>query len=225
MPRRFVFGDIHGCSRALESLLENLPLRDGDELILLGDVVDRGPATRRVLDTLLGLEPRCRLTFIRGNHEEMLLRALGEGEPGQVSFWLRHGGEATLASYGGSLGNVPEGHRDLLNRSIPYLETPCEILIHANLEPGVELAEQSGEWLRWQHLTGMEFPHPSGKRVICGHSGVGTELPLLQSGWLCLDTLVHRGGYLTCLDIDTGELFQASQSGEYRCGIGLDDLA
>jgi len=152
----------------------------------------------------------------------MLLGAL-DGR--QIAFWLRHGGEATLASYGGSLEGLPERHRDFLRRSIPYLETPCEILIHANLEPGVDLERQSGEWLRWQHLTGLEFPHPSGKRVICGHSGVGTDLPRLQSGWLCLDTLVHRGGYLTCLDIDTGELFQANQAGEYRCGIGLEDLA
>lgn len=219
--RVLVLGDIHGCDVALAVLLNRLQLTSSDTLVVLGDAVDRGPGSCRVLDQLIEVRQSSRLIYLMGNHEEMMLEALGGR---RSSMWLRHGGIATLDSYGGALTNIPDDHLELLNEMHPYWESSTEICVHASLEPGVDLVDQQSEWLRWQKLTGLEFPHPSGKRVLCGHSGISNGLPALLDGWICLDTLAYEGGYLTCLDTSTGEISQTQQSGTFRGGLLLSDL-
>ena len=212
---------MHGCDVALESILDNVEIASNDTLVFLGDVVDRGPNSRRALDIILGLQNACDVVFVMGNHEEMMLDALsGRG----TERWLRFGGASTLSSYGGDLANVPDTHRELLADAVQYWEDDANIGVHANLEPGVSLADQQPEWLRWQALTGMEFPHFSGKRVLCGHSGIPNGLPAIGDGWVCLDTLAYAGGCLTCLNTETGAIYQAQQSGKFRSGICLGDL-
>jgi serine/threonine protein phosphatase 1 len=221
IDRVLVVGDIHGCDVALAVLLRRLQLTSRDVLVILGDAVDRGPGSCRVLDQLVEVRKSSRLIFLMGNHEEMMLEAL-RGR--RTNMWLRNGGAATLASYGGSLANIPDDHWQLLEESSPYWESSTDICVHANLEPGVSLTDQRPEWLRWQRLTGFEFPHPSGKRVLCGHSGCSTSLPAILDGWICLDTLAYEGGFLTCLDAGTGEISQAQQSGIFRGGVFLSEM-
>ena len=218
--RTIVVGDIHGCNLALERLLEQLDLRTPDVFVVLGDAVDRGTGSREVLETLLQVDQACQLVYILGNHEEMLLDVLSGY---QLQPWLRQGGAATLDSYGGSLSRIPDSHRDLLHRSVPYWESAETICVHANLEPGVELVDQQPGWLRWQQLTGFEFPHPSGKLVLCGHTGQLSGLPSVCDGWVCLDTLAYSGRFLTCLDVASSIVIQSRQSGEVR-KFHLDDL-
>jgi serine/threonine protein phosphatase 1 len=219
--RVLVWGDIHGCDLALETILDRIAVTRDDTLVFLGDAVDRGPASRQVLEKIVELRRAFNVVFVLGNHEEMLLDAIaGRG----MDRWLRFGGAATLRSYGGTLSQFPEDHLELLNCAVAYWEDHTNICVHANLEPGVELSQQQPDWLRWQSLTGMEFPHPSGKRVLCGHSGIPGGLPSVGAGWVCLDTLAYKGGFLTCLDTVSGAIFQAQQSGSYRSGITLRDL-
>ena len=220
LGRTFVVGDIHGCHVALEQLLEHLQLRSPDVFVVLGDAVDRGPGSRQVLDQMLHVEQVCRLVYVLGNHEEMMLDVLAGGRP---NLWLRNGGTATLDSYGGDVGRIPDNHLELLERTVDYWESSAVICIHANLEPGVELSDQRPEWLRWQALTGFEFPHPSGKLVVCGHTGQPSGLPMVRDRWICLDTLAYSGRYLSCLEVETGMIFQSQQSGEFR-ELHLDDL-
>lgn len=219
--RRFAIGDIHGCARALEILLERMRLTSDDTVIVLGDAVDRGPDSNRVLDQLIDVRQHCGLVYILGNHEEMMLNAI---EGMNKSEWLRHGGSATLMSYGSDLANIPDEHLELIDATVRYWEGPTEICVHANLEPGVELRHQRSSWLRWQKLSGREFPHPSGKRVICGHSAVGYGAPTCKEGWVCLDTMAYGGGFLTGLELASGEIFQSRQTGEFRGGVYLHEL-
>jgi len=219
--RLLIFGDVHGCDIAFESLLNDLQPGTEDTVILLGDVVDRGPSTRRVLDMALDIKRMSHLVFVQGNHEEMMLKAVsGQG----WNSWLRHGGAETLDSYGGALDRIPQSHWELIQNSIPYWQNESDICIHANLEPGISLETQSGRWLRWEKLTGMEYPHPSGKRVICGHSAIRGGLPTVGDGWVCIDTNVFAGGFLTCLEALSGEIIQARQTGAMRRGVYLQDL-
>ena len=197
-------------------LLSHLHVATDDQVIVLGDVVDRGPGTRDAIDQLLDLQARCQLCLLLGNHEEMLLDALAGGE--WTSGWLRYGGDATLNSYDGNPDQIPASHLDFLRNGLNYRETADEIFIHANLEPGIALAEQPVEWLRWTHLTGLEQPHPSGKRVICGHTPQRSGLPLQIPGWVCIDTFAFGTGWLTCLDLSSDEFFQANQAGQFRTG-------
>lgn len=222
MPgRTFAIGDIHGCDVALDTLLAKLALTAQDKAVVLGDVVDRGPNSRRAIELLLDLQSTCKVVLIQGNHEEMMLNALGGGE--WLQSWLAYGGTTTLASYGDEPSSIPREHLDFLSSGRDFAETELDIFIHASLDPRLELPAQPPELLRWTHLAGHEPPHFSGKRVICGHTPQTSGLPLAFPGWICIDTAVFKQGWLTALDVDTGEIHQASQAGKFRKGTPSAD--
>jgi serine/threonine protein phosphatase 1 len=214
--RTLAIGDIHGCDVALDSLLRALSIAPDDIVIVLGDAVDRGPGSKPVVERLLQLAKECRLIFVMGNHEEMLLDALSQEAVFEA--WLRYGGAATLESYGGDASDIPPEHINFFRSSVNFFESERDLFIHANLEPGVALDRQPGEWLRWTHLTGFELPHPSGKRVICGHTPQKSGNPLVSPGWTCIDTFACGGGWLTGVDVATNEFCQANQTGNLRFG-------
>lgn len=215
--RILALGDIHGCNTALDTLLGQIQLTADDCLVLVGDVVDRGPGTRQVIERLIELRDYCELHFVRGNHEQMLLGVL-DGTFTREADWLIHGGREVLDCYEGSLANMPAEHVDFLSSSVDYYETATEVFVHASLEPGVPLTEQHEKWLRWVRYTGRELPLPTGQRVVCGHTPQATGLPARSRGWACIDTYVYGTGWLTCLDVLTDEFFQADQQGRYRTG-------
>src|SRR5439155_21151487 len=70
--RTLAVGDIHGCHVALTRLLKQVAPRADDRVIFLGDYIDRGPALREVVESLLGFSGRCGPVFVRGNHEVMI---------------------------------------------------------------------------------------------------------------------------------------------------------
>lgn len=214
MPgRTLIIGDIHGCDRALETILAHVALQPEDTFVVLGDVVDRGLGTRQVIEQLFELRNQCRLVYIKGNHEETMLDALLGGRLREL--WLMHGGLEAIASYG-TERDIPESHVRFMEEALDYWETETAIYVHANLEPGVELAKQNGDWIRWRKLAGNEQPHPSGRTVYCGHTPQAEGVPLVFPGWVCLDTYAYGGQYLTCLDAGSNKLYQAKQTREYR---------
>lgn len=212
--RLLAVGDIHGSEVALTTLLRVLAPDRDDTFIILGDVVDRGPGTRQVIDQLIELSKISTLVLVLGNHEEMMFDALDGGE--WEMDWLRYGGEATLNSYGGDPSAIPASHLEFLKSGQNLHTTEREIFIHANLEPGIALEKQPVEWLRWTHITGFETRHPSGKRVICGHTPQRSGVPLVFPGWVGIDTLAYGPGWLTCLDVTTDEYVQTNNAGQYR---------
>lgn len=220
--RTIAIGDIHGCDVALIALLENLQPTQSDTLIVLGDVVDRGPNSRRVIDILIDVSETTQFEFVLGNHEEMMLDSVRDGN--MIRGWLRHGGLETLESYGGDISKIPPWHIDFLDTTDDYVETSDAIFVHANLESGVPLAEQSTELLRWSRISGMEEPWPDGRQVICGHTPQMNGLPKVTEGRICIDTYAYGSGSLTALVIESGEIHQAKQSGEYRAGVTIHEL-
>ncbi|MBX3441875.1 MAG: serine/threonine protein phosphatase [Planctomyces sp.] len=213
--RLLAIGDIHGCDVALHTLLRALKLTKEDTVVILGDVVDRGPNTRRCLDILLDLREECRLVHLMGNHEEMFLDALQGGRWSNA--WLQNGGDEMLASYGGEFDNIPSQHLDFLRSGRDYYETELDIFVHATPHFDTPMDEQSGQSLRWNRITGREPPHCSGKRVICGHTSQRGGVPLVFMGWVCLDTNVYGDrGALSALDVLNDEIYQAEQSGRFR---------
>jgi serine/threonine protein phosphatase 1 len=214
----FAIGDIHGCDVALEVLLNVLRPTSRDTVIVLGDVIDRGPNSARVLDLLCELQEYTQLVFILGNHEEMMLSWLDTGE--DLLGWRQFGGEQTLNSYGKPFKPemIPQTHINLLTSAVPYFEMEDDLFVHANLEPGVALSDQSDEWLRWTHLSLPLSPWDPDRRVICGHTPQLSGMPLVEPGWLCIDTNSYGGGWLTAVDVLTGETYQTRQNGSYRNG-------
>jgi serine/threonine protein phosphatase 1 len=214
--RLLAIGDIHGCNDALDTLLAHLDVTSADTVVLLGDVIDRGPGTLEVIERLIQLRERCRLVFIMGNHEQMFLESLEN--PRMRRPWLEFGGLETLMSYGQraeATGLLPAEHLEFLRTGVNYFETESTIFVHANLEPGRALAEQTAEWLRWMRFSGAEQPWPTGQRVICGHTPQRSGRPATGNGWLCIDTYVYGGMFLTALDVGKNLIYQASQMGEF----------
>jgi serine/threonine protein phosphatase 1 len=215
--RLLAIGDIHGCQIAFDTLLKHLAITPADTVVVLGDVIDRGPGTRQVIDRLIELRNQCRLIFLLGNHEEMFLDSLTVEEVREP--WMGFGGLETLISYGEhaeDTGELPAEHVAFLKSGLDYIETESTIFVHASLEPGKPLPEQSPESLRWAKLTRRELPLPNGKRVICGHTAQKSGRVWVGNGWVCIDTFAYGGMYLTALDVGNDLIYQARQSGQFQ---------
>lgn len=226
LMRILALGDIHGCSIALRTLLDAVQPGSDDLLITLGDYVDRGPDSKGVLDILLGLEKTTQLKPLIGNHEVLLMDAMA----GQVDVeaWLRVGGHETLQSYAPEAGAlswkhiVPEHMEFLTQRCLRHWETENHLFVHANANAVFPLSEQTDDWLFWTRFEDS-YPHVSGKTMICGHTAQRTGRPALRPHAVCLDTWAYGDGWLTCMDVDTGEFTQANQAGQLK-KLTLDDL-
>lgn len=210
--RTLAIGDVHGCHRALVALLGMISVNSSDILIFLGDLVDRGPSSKQVVDHVLSLRKQCKVILIGGNQEEMMRNAIS-GQ-GFFNAWLEAGGQATLDSYGGSIDNIPPEHIRLLVSTSSFHETETDIFVHACLESDISMPNPTSDFLRWKHLGGSERPHISGKRVVCGHTSQVDGKPLVFDGWVCIDTYPHGGKWLSCLDVETDKIYQASENGD-----------
>ena len=213
--RTLAIGDIHGCATALKTLLSALDLGTEDTLVILGDAIDRGPDSCNVLDQLLEVSQTCQLVPILGNHEQMLLDAIG-GKMA-LSDWLIHGGSETLDSYGpgAALTEFPLKHFDFLSTWGDYYETDDHFFAHGNYAPNKKLAKQRWKEMRWRSLNYlMPGPHNSGKIAILGHTA-NQQGEIVNHGHLiCIDTYCHGGGWLTALEPSTGKVWQTNEAGE-----------
>jgi serine/threonine protein phosphatase 1 len=220
--RIVAIGDIHGCATALRTLVTVIDPRPEDTVVVLGDVIDWGPDSRDCVQQLIDLSNRCRFVLIRGNHEEMLFSAL-ESES-ELRSWLDLGGEETLKSYpyGGGDDFIDPKHVGFLKANYDYYETDEFIFVHASYDPNKSMSQQSNTTLQWQFVEPEKIrPHYSGKIVVCGHSPQ-TSGEILDLGFLKLiDTDCSWGGWLTALEVHSGEIIQANQKGELRKGRHL----
>ncbi len=220
MPRHLAIGDIHGCIRALRELLDYVGLQSDDTVVTLGDYVDRGPDSRAVLDLAIELGESCTHIPLRGNHEIMMLDA--RQKESWLRPWLQYGGDATLRSYSpspdaaGSFDDIPDSHIEFLeNNLLSFYECDSHFFVHANADADVPLEEQSDATLYWRRF-GNSVRHCSGKIMVCGHSAQRSGLPLDYGHSICIDTWAHGGGWLSCLDVDSGTIWQASEAGDRR---------
>ena len=218
MPDRIIaIGDIHGCSAALDAVLGAIDPRPSDTIVTLGDYVDRGPDTRAVIDRLIMLQRFCRLVPLLGNHDEMLLDIL-DLHLYLLADWLSYGGDATLASYGcQDPQRIPENHVAFLRACAPWHETDGHFFVHASYEARKPLKKQTTQVLLWEPLRDrLPGPHRSGKVAICGHTSQ-KDGEILDLGYLkCIDTYVYGDGWLTAMEVNTGQVWQADKQGRKR---------
>lgn len=216
MSRTIAIGDIHGCSIALQSLINTIDPQPEDLIIPLGDYVNRGIDSKGVLDQLLELGDRCQLIPILGNHDQMMLHSK-DGRSG-FRFWFKSGGDTVLDSYGttSQLDLIPSSHFQFLKSCRPYFETDTHVFIHANYKPEVPLEELDNKTMRWLSLRDYEPPkrHCSGKTFVVGHT---PQPEILDLGFLIgIDTGVCKGGWLTALDVKSGKIWQVDEDGYVR---------
>jgi serine/threonine protein phosphatase 1 len=218
--RTLAIGDIHGCHTSLLALLAVARPAAGDRVVFLGDYIDRGSASRSVLEWVVAPARAYSTMFVRGNHEEMMIEA--QKDRGKADAWLDFGGTETLASYATEnrpdwAAAIPPAHWRFLKLTLPFFVTKQHIFVHAGLDPDLDMQDQPRRLLYWGDFEAIK-PHKSGKKIICGHS-------LQRSGQIsdvgfaaCIETGAAFGGWLTCLDVDSGEFWQANERGETRAG-------
>ncbi|MCK4986535.1 MAG: serine/threonine protein phosphatase [Desulfobacterales bacterium] len=211
MQKIFVVGDIHGCFDKLCALMDKIPINNTrDQLIFIGDYIDRGPSSFDVVNYLIDFKKRVPGTiFIKGNHEDMLQNYLD----GSDRFtYLLNGGQQTMDEYLNRSDNkepfpIPSEHLEFFNSLQLYYQTDDYIFVHAGLREKVPLESQDKMDLLW---TRDEFIHSDfnfGKRVIFGHTPF--KEPLLQANKIGIDTGAVYGNLLTCLQLPEMEFFSA----------------
>lgn len=223
--RVYAVGDIHGRLDLLDCLLDaiaadNETRGSADTLIIfLGDLVDRGPDSRGVVERLIayskGPTPS---RFLMGNHEEVLLRAV-DGDMKALKFLIRIGGRATIMSYG--IGEseyqsldfdglaaalkerVPPEHIAFLSGFEECVEIGDYLFVHAGIRPGVDLADQRASDLRWIRDDFLLHRDSFGKLVVHGHS-ITREVDL-RSNRIGIDTGAYESGKLTAIGLENAE--------------------
>nr|BCJ78213.1 hypothetical protein [Niallia circulans] len=217
MKRTLVISDIHGEIDKLNKLLELAgydPQRD--QLILLGDYVDRGPDSRRVVEKVMELH-RDGAIVLKGNHDYMMVKAF-ERDPVFIDRWFRNGARATLSSYGhaGAETEVPtpetmeptellKEHLSFLDGLQTYHESEDTIFVHAGVHPETKLAETDPYVLMWIR---DEFHkgYRGAKTVIFGHTITKNlhgkpEVYYGENNIIGIDGGAVYGGFLHCLEL------------------------
>lgn len=213
----FAIGDVHGCIDELDCLLDAIGPGSGDQVVFLGDYVDRGPDAKSVIDRLIRLRrEHGNVIFLKGNHEDMFLSYLGlGGNHGDV--FIENGGRATLRSYGIDTvprtmagGQLPEEHTDFLLALQLMHQHGRFLMVHAGFDPRRPLDRQREEDLLWIRGEFTEQPHDFGCTVVYGHT------PYRDVHWhvpykLGLDTGAVYGNLLSCCELNEGRIVQVKR--------------
>ncbi len=199
----FIIGDIHGCLDMLKRLLDKIPWRPGkDELIFIGDCIDRGTNSKGVVDYILDLiRNHPHVSCLLGNHEAMLLNYLSGKEQ---DIYLANKGLTTLKNYlaekrKGEEPLVPPDHISFYRSLKPFVELRDYYVVHAGFRPGVDLEHQTEEDMIWIREPFLSSGYDFGKKVIFGHTPFSK--PLVMDNKIGLDTGAVYGNRLTCIEL------------------------
>lgn len=223
--RVYAVGDIHGRADLLIRLLSRI---DADLVahpaarpihVFLGDYIDRGPASRQVIECLINRSLSHEAIYLRGNHEAFLIEFLNDSTV--LPQWQQYGGLETLLSYGilpqpdcdrgeqdrlaeALAALLPPNHRRFLGALSSSFTCGDFFFVHAGVRPGVALEEQEDQDLLWIRDDFLLSDDDFGKIVVHGHSPV--ENPEVRANRINIDTGAYATGRLTCLRIDRDQL-------------------
>lgn len=216
-------GDIHGCHDRFSSLLEKIEAQRSahEPVIFLGDLIDRGPHSAQVLQSVFEMQTRQPQTCVAlmGNHEKMMLDFIDD-PAGRGERWLRYGGAQTLESYGLSIEQehldaeqaldlssaleaaLPSGMQDWL-RALPLQWSSGNMhCVHAAMSPNRPPNRQDAQVLLWGHRDFLTKPRSDEICVIHGHTI--TKSPVALNGRIGIDTGAFQGNPLTAVHITDG---------------------
>ena len=219
--RVYAVGDVHGRLDLFAPLIARIEQDDAGRgpaettIVLLGDLIDRGPDSAAVVAAARALANRRTVRMLTGNHEEMLLRAMNEAEV--LRPFLRHGGRETLLSYplDPHLLDTAEDYEQIrlaMRAAIPaddvgflqdgeaMVRIGDYLFVHAGIQPGVPLDEQSERDLRWIREPFLSHTGDHGCVVVHGHT-IGDE-PELRANRIGIDTGAFYTGRLTALALE-----------------------
>lgn len=217
----YAIGDIHGCSGLLDAVLNWITTHAASHremqktVVVLGDIVDRGPDIKGTLERLVksppdGFDFKC----LRGNHEDMMLEVMAQGTG--LSRWIANGGDKTLESYGVDFREllsldspgmtidileaaVPDDHRRFLRDLLHYHQAGDYLFVHAGVRPGIAMEKQTPEDMMWIRREFTEYPLALDYHVVHGHTV--TPVVDFRGSATGLDTGAVTTGRLSCLAV------------------------
>ena len=213
MKRMLAISDIHGELELFDELLEKVNYDAAeDQLILLGDYVDRGPDSKGVLERVTELKQQGAIV-LRGNHDQMMLET-AMGELGAKGSWARNGALPTLQSYDSSIQDITLPatelfweHVEFIKETGYYYETDDYVFVHAGVQPGLPVQETDPFvllWIREEFHQG----YSGEKTVVFGHTPAfvlrGTrdyDVYFGDNRIIGIDGGAVYGGQLNCLEL------------------------
>ncbi|WP_375198035.1 metallophosphoesterase [Sphingobium sp.] len=220
--RVYAIGDIHGRDDLFAELLDRIAQDEAGRpplprlLILLGDLVDRGPASRQVVERAMALARSDEtVRFIKGNHEEMFIAA-ARGQVRAARLFRRFGGIETLASYGLTskmsvamsdealvqwmLTGIPRAAIDFLDDGEDQISVGDYLFVHAGVRPRIALEAQLPTDMRWIRGDFLNHRGSFGKMIVHGHSI--TENVDIRPNRIGIDTGAFGSGRLTAVGLE-----------------------
>lgn len=234
MIKKWVIPDIHGCVRTVKTLIENqIKPNKNDQLIFIGDYIDRGPDSKGVIDYIMSLQENdYNVVALMGNHEDYCVRAYEEDKKhrGFLGFrsksrvqkeWEVHGGIQTMESFDAtSPKDIPEKYINWM-KSLPYfIEVDNFVIVHAGLNFNVEDPFSDKRSMIWIRDFKVDKEKINNKKVIHGHVPVNLEFIDLSIDnpdykFIDLDNGVYfddRAGYGNLLALELGTMKYTIQS-------------
>lgn len=228
MKNRWIIPDIHGSLKTLQALVNYLivPEKD-DELLFLGDFIDRGPDSKGVIDYIMELEKKIKVDYLVGNHEYFCIHSYEEDSKSHHGLfsrkpyiqreWESYGGKETLKSFGVKHPcDIPQKYIDWMNKGKYFIETEEYVLVHAGMNFNIENPFEDTYSMMWARDFKVETAKIHGKKLVHGHVAVELEFIDLmiknkQATFIPLDNGIYykdRPGFgnLTAFNIDTNEL-------------------
>lgn len=207
----YAIGDIHGCNRSFQALLQKLDLQKGDELVLVGDYLDRGPDSKGVLDTIFALRQAGHTVHcLRGNHEQIFIDALTDTHY-TIDRFYGAGGRSTLKSFGAKRpSEIDDYYLDFINNLPNYLEVGHFLFVHGGLNfdhPDPLQDQESMLWERYWY-NNINYVWLGDRYVVHGH----TPITLREHEGLLK---LAKNGTERAINLDTGCVFH------HRKGMGL----
>lgn len=234
--RVYAVGDIHGRADLFTALID--AIEDDDRrrnsertpadttMILLGDLVDRGPDSAAVLARAQAWQHARQVRILCGNHEEMLLESLADLDT--LRAYLRHGGYETVLSFGIDRDTYDtatfEELQALMGRHIPaatvaFIRSFEEqiligdyLFVHAGIRPGVPPEAQQRADLLWIREPFLTHAGDLGAVVVHGHTI--SEEPIFRDHRIGIDTGAYATGILTAIGLEGAQrwLIEACES-------------
>jgi len=217
----YAIGDIHGQIDMLTEALARIHHHGGVDakIVFVGDLVDRGPDSRAVIDLLITGQAQGRNWIaLKGNHDRLFADFLTDGTThsplsSSGASWLspRMGGDTTLASYGVTVGDpatthaaaiaaIPPEHQAFIHALPTYHIDGNLLFVHAGIRPGIALADQSEDDLIWIREPFHSYLDPHPWLVVHGHASL--DAPCHYGNRVNIDSGAGHGRLLTAALFD-----------------------
>lgn len=233
----YAIGDIHGhldlLKRVHDRIAKDQANHGAAPVVHVGDLVDRGPDSRGVIDFLMaGIRDGQDWVVLKGNHDRMFTKYLDDityHDPGLRSdlgyLHPRIGGAVTLASYGvknsadrplapvhaDAVLAVPAEHRAFLDARPTSLQRGDAIFVHAGIRPGVALADQTEDDLLWIRKDFLEDTRDHGALIVHGHTAI--DKPTHYGNRVNIDSSAAYGGPLSAIVIEGRDVYTITEAG------------